>query len=146
MLLQGQVLPITSWWTPTEQRLVPVICRSRQREESRSLYVFGWQGGTDVQIYNTLSLYRLKVRWIQMPDFLLARKCIHLLHPLRTLPCIAYWPGFVSLGSKPPPMVRRPLWDPKEHKKGMKNTFQGQVYNFLERPTGWKCFIYHFTV
>jgi len=25
-------------------------------------------------------------------------------------------------------------------------TVQGQVYNFLERPTGWKCFIYHFTV
>ena len=30
--------------------------------------------------------------------------------------------------------------------KGSKNTFQGNVYNFLERPTGWKCFIYHFTV
>jgi hypothetical protein len=25
-------------------------------------------------------------------------------------------------------------------------TVQGKVYNFLERPTGWKCFIYHFTV
>ncbi|KAM4631431.1 potassium voltage-gated channel subfamily KQT member 1.1 [Polymixia lowei] len=24
--------------------------------------------------------------------------------------------------------------------------FQGRVYNFLERPSGWKCFIYHFTV
>ncbi|XP_027435387.1 potassium voltage-gated channel subfamily KQT member 1 isoform X5 [Zalophus californianus] len=23
---------------------------------------------------------------------------------------------------------------------------QGRVYNFLERPTGWKCFIYHFAV
>ncbi|XP_060715491.1 potassium voltage-gated channel subfamily KQT member 1.1 isoform X1 [Tachysurus vachellii] len=23
---------------------------------------------------------------------------------------------------------------------------QGQVYNFLERPSGWKCFVYHFTV
>lgn len=23
---------------------------------------------------------------------------------------------------------------------------QGKIYNFLERPTGWKCFIYHFTV
>ncbi|XP_060239044.1 potassium voltage-gated channel subfamily KQT member 1 isoform X4 [Meriones unguiculatus] len=22
---------------------------------------------------------------------------------------------------------------------------QGRVYNFLERPTGWKCFVYHFT-
>lgn len=23
---------------------------------------------------------------------------------------------------------------------------QGRVYNFLERPTGWKCFAYHFAV
>jgi len=23
---------------------------------------------------------------------------------------------------------------------------QGKIYNFLERPTGWKCFVYHFTV
>ncbi|KAM3833083.1 LOW QUALITY PROTEIN: potassium voltage-gated channel subfamily KQT member 1-like [Vipera latastei] len=27
-----------------------------------------------------------------------------------------------------------------------KTSTQGNVYNFLERPTGWKCFIYHFTV
>ncbi|XP_032077762.1 potassium voltage-gated channel subfamily KQT member 1-like [Thamnophis elegans] len=27
-----------------------------------------------------------------------------------------------------------------------KTSMQGDVYNFLERPTGWKCFIYHFTV
>lgn len=27
-----------------------------------------------------------------------------------------------------------------------KKNRQAQVYNFLERPTGWKCFIYHFTV
>jgi hypothetical protein len=25
-------------------------------------------------------------------------------------------------------------------------TLQVQVYNFLERPTGWRCFLYHFTV
>uniref|UniRef100_A0A8D9B9V1 Potassium voltage-gated channel subfamily KQT member 1 n=1 Tax=Cacopsylla melanoneura TaxID=428564 RepID=A0A8D9B9V1_9HEMI len=25
-------------------------------------------------------------------------------------------------------------------------TFQGKVYNFLERPSGWKCFVYHFAV
>lgn len=23
---------------------------------------------------------------------------------------------------------------------------QSKIYNFLERPTGWKCFVYHFTV
>lgn len=28
----------------------------------------------------------------------------------------------------------------------LKATIQAKVYNFLERPTGWKCFIYHFTV
>ena len=28
----------------------------------------------------------------------------------------------------------------------IKTTIQGRVYNFLERPTGWKCFIYHCTV
>lgn len=27
-----------------------------------------------------------------------------------------------------------------------KTSTQGQVYNFLERPSGWKCFIYHFAV
>ncbi|XP_059080041.1 potassium voltage-gated channel subfamily KQT member 1-like isoform X6 [Tigriopus californicus] len=39
-----------------------------------------------------------------------------------------------------------PLWFQKEAKKGIKNTLKGQVYNFLERPTGWKCFVYHFSV
>lgn len=28
----------------------------------------------------------------------------------------------------------------------MRLTVQAKVYNFLERPTGWKCFIYHFSV
>ncbi|XP_072015372.1 potassium voltage-gated channel subfamily KQT member 1-like [Amphiura filiformis] len=30
--------------------------------------------------------------------------------------------------------------------KAVKMTVQGRVYNFLERPTGWKCFAYHFAV
>lgn len=29
-------------------------------------------------------------------------------------------------------------------RKAAKPTLKGKVYNFLERPTGWKCFIYHF--
>ena len=42
---------------------------------------------------------------------------------------------------------RRPhFWEIHNNKKGMRNTFQGDVYNFLERPTGWKCFLYHFSV
>lgn len=33
------------------------------------------------------------------------------------------------------------------HRPGhLKMNIQGKVYNFLERPTGWKCFVYHFTV
>lgn len=28
----------------------------------------------------------------------------------------------------------------------VKMSFQGKVYNFLERPSGWKCFAYHFLV
>lgn len=31
-------------------------------------------------------------------------------------------------------------------KNHVMSSLQGQVYNFLERPTGWKCFVYHFTV
>ncbi|XP_066557163.1 potassium voltage-gated channel subfamily KQT member 1.1 isoform X2 [Amia ocellicauda] len=27
-----------------------------------------------------------------------------------------------------------------------RTNIQGRVYNFLERPTGWKCFVYHFAV
>ncbi|GLH09792.1 Uncharacterized protein GBIM_14844 [Gryllus bimaculatus] len=44
----------------------------------------------------------------------------------------------------------RPAWEArylmKEHRRAGKATFQGQVYNFLERPSGWKCFVYHFSV
>ncbi|CAN0428838.1 unnamed protein product [Lampetra planeri] len=29
---------------------------------------------------------------------------------------------------------------------GRTSTIQSRVYNFLERPTGWKCFLYHFSV
>lgn len=34
----------------------------------------------------------------------------------------------------------------KDAKRAGRATFQGKVYNFLERPAGWKCFIYHFSV
>ncbi|XP_069480235.1 potassium voltage-gated channel subfamily KQT member 1 [Ambystoma mexicanum] len=34
--------------------------------------------------------------------------------------------------------ARRPLLS--------RSNVQGRIYNFLERPTGWKCFVYHFTV
>lgn len=35
----------------------------------------------------------------------------------------------------------------KQHRKiAGRATFQGQVYNFLERPDNWKCFVYHIVV
>lgn len=40
----------------------------------------------------------------------------------------------------------RLLEDHYHPKNSRKVTLQVKVYNFLERPTGWKCFIYHFTV
>ncbi|XP_045677076.1 potassium voltage-gated channel subfamily KQT member 1 isoform X4 [Phyllostomus hastatus] len=56
-------------------------------------------------------------------------------------------PNAADLGPRPPvsldPRVsiysaRRPLL--------ARTHIQGRVYNFLERPTGWKCFVYHFAV
>ncbi|KAI6194070.1 KQT-like 1 [Aphelenchoides besseyi] len=31
-------------------------------------------------------------------------------------------------------------------RKAAKPTWKGKVYNFLERPSGWRCFFYHFSV
>ncbi|XP_071547536.1 potassium voltage-gated channel subfamily KQT member 1-like isoform X2 [Panulirus ornatus] len=46
-------------------------------------------------------------------------------------------------------MDARSIWEARyvmKERKTVKTTFQGRVYNFLERPTGWKCFLYHFSV
>ncbi|KAK7497399.1 hypothetical protein BaRGS_00011443 [Batillaria attramentaria] len=55
----------------------------------------------------------------------------------------ASWADF-----KPPMLSQmdRLLDDRYRHKNSKRVTLQVKVYNFLERPTGWKCFIYHFTV
>lgn len=45
-----------------------------------------------------------------------------------------------KFGSKKPATSSLPV---NNH---VKSNRQARVYNFLERPTGWKCFIYHFTV
>jgi len=34
----------------------------------------------------------------------------------------------------------------RRKKTALHTNLQTQVYNFLERPTGWKCFLYHFSV
>ena len=31
-------------------------------------------------------------------------------------------------------------------KSALHTNVQTRLYNFLERPTGWKCFLYHFSV
>ncbi|KAK6011514.1 hypothetical protein OSTOST_23394, partial [Ostertagia ostertagi] len=41
--------------------------------------------------------------------------------------------------------VRFALQTQKE-RKAAKPTFQSKVYNCLERPAGWRCFMYHFSV
>lgn len=33
-----------------------------------------------------------------------------------------------------------------EFAKAPRSTLQGKVYNFLERPKGWRCFLYHLTL
>ena len=59
----------------------------RRREVPTSLFVFGRQDETDIQISNAHPLYRLKGRWIQLPGLFLANKWIQLLGPLLALPC-----------------------------------------------------------
>ncbi|KAM8969040.1 potassium voltage-gated channel subfamily KQT member 1 isoform 1-T1 [Sarcophilus harrisii] len=58
-------------------------------------------------------------------------------------------PAPLSPSPSPPPTVSL---DPRMSIYSMwrplltRTHVQGRVYNFLERPTGWKCFLYHFTV
>ncbi|KAM7397025.1 hypothetical protein PAMP_020024 [Pampus punctatissimus] len=53
-----------------------------------------------------------------------------------------------SITSGPPPLPRSSwLHHQKEfHRPYIKTSMQGDVYNFLERPAGLKCFLYHFLV
>lgn len=54
-----------------------------------------------------------------------------------------------SITSVPPPLPRS-SWLHHHHKNFqspyIKTSMQGDVYNFLERPAGLKCFLYHFLV
>ncbi|XP_069037530.1 potassium voltage-gated channel subfamily KQT member 1.1 isoform X2 [Lepisosteus oculatus] len=53
-------------------------------------------------------------------------------HPVPPHPGVSFDPRMSVYSCK------RPLFS--------RTNIQGRVYNFLERPTGWKCFVYHFTV
>lgn len=47
----------------------------------------------------------------------------------------------------PPKWGEAARYASKQHRKiAGRATFQGQVYNFLERPDNWKCFVYHIVV
>lgn len=55
-----------------------------------------------------------------------------------------------SITSVPPPLPRS-SWLLHQNQKDfqspyIKTSMQGDVYNFLERPAGLKCFLYHFLV
>ena len=43
-------------------------------------------------------------------------------------------------------LVKDTVFDSFVLAKAKMPSIQSRVYNFLERPTGWKCFVYHFTV
>lgn len=47
----------------------------------------------------------------------------------------------------PPKWGEAARYASRQHRKiAGRATFQGQVYNFLERPDNWKCFVYHIIV
>ncbi|XP_059192053.1 potassium voltage-gated channel subfamily KQT member 1 [Centropristis striata] len=54
----------------------------------------------------------------------------------------------ITSGPPPPPLPRSSwLHHQKDfHSPYIKTSMQGDVYNFLERPAGLKCFLYHFLV
>ncbi|KAJ7997899.1 hypothetical protein DPEC_G00216950 [Dallia pectoralis] len=51
-------------------------------------------------------------------------------------------PAYCTIPSPLPRASRKPFQSPYITKTSM----QGDVYNFLERPAGWRCFLYHFLV
>uniref|UniRef100_A0A3P8US51 Potassium voltage-gated channel subfamily KQT member 1 n=1 Tax=Cynoglossus semilaevis TaxID=244447 RepID=A0A3P8US51_CYNSE len=50
------------------------------------------------------------------------------------------------LSSHPRMSVRMSVYSTGVRPVLTRTYIQGRVYNFLERPSGWKCFVYHFTV
>jgi hypothetical protein len=66
-------------------------------------------------------------------------------------PALQITPGRPSV-SGPPPLPRSSwMHHHHHHHKSFqspyaKTSMQGDVYNFLERPAGLKCFLYHFLV
>ncbi|XP_072291609.1 potassium voltage-gated channel subfamily KQT member 1 [Eucyclogobius newberryi] len=63
-------------------------------------------------------------------------------------PALQITPGQPSLTLVPPPLPRSSWLHQQKHFQSpyIKTSMQGDVYNFLERPAGVKCFLYHFLV
>lgn len=63
-------------------------------------------------------------------------------------PALQITPGQLSITPVPPPLPRSSwLHHQKEFQSPyIQTSMQGDVYNFLERPAGLKCFLYHFLV
>ncbi|XP_065159719.1 potassium voltage-gated channel subfamily KQT member 1 isoform X5 [Atheta coriaria] len=70
--------------------------------------------------------------------------------PLETVPETTFCQGLNAanlLLESPPKWGEAARYASRQHRKiAGRATFQGQVYNFLERPDSWKCFVYHFVV
>uniref|UniRef100_A0A6Q2YLC5 Potassium voltage-gated channel subfamily KQT member 1 n=1 Tax=Esox lucius TaxID=8010 RepID=A0A6Q2YLC5_ESOLU len=60
------------------------------------------------------------------------------IHAMVTRPSVSHMPG-VNLNPRMSVYSTAPRLLSRAH-------IQGRVYNFLERPSGWKCFVYHFCV
>ncbi|KAJ8926439.1 hypothetical protein NQ314_021228 [Rhamnusium bicolor] len=85
------------------------------------------------------------------PSPLSDRSSQHLLQtPLESVPSTTCCQGInptALLLESPPKWGEAARYASKQHRKiAGRATFQGQVYNFLERPDNWKCFVYHIIV
>ncbi|XP_061629569.1 potassium voltage-gated channel subfamily KQT member 1 isoform X3 [Phyllopteryx taeniolatus] len=70
--------------------------------------------------------------------------------PMAKDPALQIAHGQLPVTSAPLPPLPRSSWLHRHQKKFqrpyVKTSMQGDVYNFLERPAGLKCFLYHFLV
>ncbi|KAJ8984377.1 hypothetical protein NQ317_003525 [Molorchus minor] len=98
-----------------------------------------------------LSVSIVEVRGTPSPSPLSERSSQPLLQtPIESVPsstcCQGINPTALLLES-PPKWGAAARYASKQHRKiAGRATFQGQVYNFLERPDNWKCFVYHIIV
>ncbi|EFA02166.1 hypothetical protein TcasGA2_TC007821 [Tribolium castaneum] len=98
-----------------------------------------------------LSVTIVEVGGTPQPSPLSDRSSQQLLEtPLDTAPSTTCCQGLNAaslLIESPPKWGEAARYASRQHRKiAGRATFQGQVYNFLERPDNWKCFVYHIVV